>query len=377
MAGLFHYHVAAQKSYDSLHVSPPKHYFNTVFSLDGYGKPSVNLNSGEQLDKKLQTYAVKQYNVSFYIPVYTHDSKGSGRDSAVINNLHVLVTGNFFRLQPVFGGIPQHNLVKRGVGARVIYNTGKRGVWFIDAAPFITRDISYNSKPYLRFATTIVYSYNVTDRLNWRFGATKSFLWGNRLYLPFIGFRFGRLDKINLSIQFPRSASLNFPLSRSFVMSLYTRPQGGMFNFSNHDTLYPKTNVTTFHFTRYEINTGLRFDVRLGNHFVMFASAGLSTGNHIVFYSDKANTGRSRLPYNTYFYNAKTAPTLFVQYGLLLRFGKTRSYYNNRNIYDAIDLNDKAGTYTNNLQIPLQPRNTPKNLNLESVRDLIDYNDDF
>ncbi|MGZ4089949.1 MAG: hypothetical protein ACXVNO_04460, partial [Bacteroidia bacterium] len=73
-----------------------------------------------------------------------------------------------------------------------------------------------SSQPYFRLASTIVYSYNKSDRFNWRIGVTKSFMWGNRNYLPFIGLRFGRLDKTNLSIQFPRNISVNIPVNQKW-----------------------------------------------------------------------------------------------------------------------------------------------------------------
>jgi hypothetical protein len=226
----------AQNKYDSLKIKLPKHYFNTVIVLDGYRKPNQEFKDTlHYISRRLKSYGVRQFNMSFHVPLATLEKMNA--DSS-IRNTHLLLTGNFVSLRPVFDGLEQHNLVKLGIGMRFIYNTGKKGVWFIDASPFVTRDVSYPSKPYYRFASTIVYSHNVTDKFNWRLGATKSFLWGNRLYLPFVGIRIGRLDKINLSIQFPRSVNLNVPLGYKVIFSLYSRPQGGMYNFSNRDSLY-------------------------------------------------------------------------------------------------------------------------------------------
>ncbi|MCC6371219.1 MAG: hypothetical protein IT236_09465 [Bacteroidia bacterium] len=368
----------AQSSYDSLNVKLPKHYFNTIIEMDGYNKPSVSLDTtgrrelNQKIDAHLKNYAVKQFNLSFCIPLITKEKKGSGADSAIIENSHLLLTGNFFSLKPVFEGLSQHTLTKRGIGLRYIYNTGKKGVWFFDAAPFVTRDITYRSRPYMRLSGTVVYSHNVSDNFNWRIGATKSFMWGNRLYLPFIGLRFGRLDKINFSFQFPRRVSLNIPFNPKIRMSLYSQPQGGMFNFSNHDTLYPKFAEATFHFTRYEINTGLRFDFKLSSHFNFFVSGGISSKNNITFYSDRANN-RTNVFYRTYFYSASPVPTYYVQYGLVIKLGKTRSYYNNRNIYDAIDLNSGTDINDNNSQIPVPSKKLPKSTNLQSIEDLIDF----
>jgi hypothetical protein len=374
-AGLFFLflpEIRSQNSFDSLKARLPRHYFNTVVVLDAYRKPDVPFkDTMNRLSKRLKSYGIKQLTLSFHVPLLTTEKTNA--DSS-IRNTHLLLTGNYMSLRPLFDGLSQHNLVKFGIGMRYIYNTGKKGVWFVDVSPFVTRDVTYPSKPYYRLASTIVYSHNVNYKFNWRLGVTKSFLWGNRFYLPFIGIRVGRLDKTNISIQFPRSASLNIPLGSKLIFSLYTRPQGGMFNFSNRDSLYFKNTDATFHFTRYEINSGFRVDVRLGSHFNFYVSSGLSSKNNITFYSENANKSK-RFIYDRYFYSKNVAPTLFINFGLVLKFGKTRSYYNNRNIYDAVDINNTVGTNTGNAQIPLTPKRKKTALNLKSVQDLVDYND--
>jgi hypothetical protein len=148
-----------------------------------------------------------------------------------------------------------------------------------------------------------------------------------------------------------------------------------MFNFSNSDSLYFKRTSETFHFTRYEVNTGFRFDVRLSSHFNFYIASGISSRNNITFYSEDANR-RRRAYYNRYFYSKNVAPSLYFNFGLVLKFGKVRSYYNNKNIYDALDINNAVDLNSNgNVQIPLSPARKKSDFNLQSVSDLIDYND--
>jgi hypothetical protein len=372
----------AQGSYDSLKLKLPKHYFKTIIMVDGYRKPNQEIkDTVDFLSKKLKSYGVNQFIFSLITPLKTYE-KPAFDSTSPKKNTHLLLTANYMRLQPVFNGIATHNLVKAGIGVRVIVNSGKKGVWFIDASPFVTRDVTYaSSQPYYRMASTIVYSHNKSERFNWRIGITKSFMWGNRNYLPFVGLRFGRLDKTNLSIQFPRSISLNIPVHQKMMISFYTKPQGGMFNFSNRDSLYYIAPDKTFHFTRYEINTGFRADVRVNDLFNFYVALGLSTENNITFYSEKANKQRKNVPYRTYFYSQTMPATGFFNAGLVFKFGKTRSYYGDKNLYDAIDLNNSIDAGDNNLsngnaQIPLEGKKLKKqDLNLRSVQDLVDYND--
>lgn len=362
--------IRAQESYTLTGAKTPKHYFSSIIVVDSYRKPEQKIkDTTDVVSRRLKTYGVKQADISFCTPLATFEDRS---DSAVVSNGHLLLTGNYVALRPQFNGISEHRLVKFGIGIRYIYNTGKKGVFFIDAAPFVTKDATYNSDRYFRLASTFVYSRNVSARFNWRLGLTKSFMWGNRFYLPFLGLRIGRLDKVNLSIQFPRSIHLVIPMGSKFILSLYSKAQGGMYNFSNHDSLYYKKQDATFNFTRYEINTGLRLDVRIGKIFSFYVATGLSTQNNITFYSERTNKNRPRAPYRTYFYSEKVPPGGFLNLGLVFKFGKTRSYFNDKNLYDAMNLN---GTMTGdgNAQIPLTPKQR-SDANLESVRDLLDYN---
>jgi hypothetical protein len=375
---LFKTQIRSQAAFDSLKIKLPKHYFKTVIIVDGYRKANQNLiDTSDFVGRRLKSYGVKQFNASFYTPIYTETTEI--KEKGITKNTHVLLTGNFMLLQPLFSGISQHNLIKAGMGLRVIFNSGKKGVWFVDASPFITKDITYTSKGYIRMASTIVYSHNVNENFNWRIGATKSFLWGNKYYWPFVGFRVGKLDKVNLSVQFPRSINLNVPVGPKLSLSAYTRPQGGMYNFSNHDSLYYISNDATFHYTRYELNTGFRADVRVNNNFNFYASAGISSKNNVTFYSETGNKARPRLPYKNYFFAETLKPTVFINAGLVFKFGKTRSFYNNRNMYDVMDLNNSIDVGDNNAsagnpQVPITPK-SKKDVNLSSIQDLIDYND--
>jgi len=372
--------VKGQKTFDSLKIKMPKHYFQTSILLDAYSKPTQNITDTlELMSNRLKTYGIKQGIFSLCTPIATIEHHS--HDSGVSKNTHILLTFNRMSLRPKFDGISEHELLKTGLGTRIIVNPGKKGIWFFDISPFVTRDASYpDSKPYFRMANTIVYSHSKNERFNWRLGLTKSFLYGNRLYMPFIGLRFGRLDKINFSIQFPRSMNLNFPMNEYVSLSLYTKPQGGMWNFSNSDSIYTLHPESTVHFTRYEMNSGLRIDGRLQNWLNFYFATGFSTKNKISFYSNTANAKSSKLPYSKYFYEYDPTPSIFVNFGLVFKFGKTRSYYKNKNIYDAIDLNNTISGGDNNvsngnLQIPIETKKRNDQLKINSVQDLIDYND--
>ncbi|MGE0567289.1 MAG: DUF6268 family outer membrane beta-barrel protein [Bacteroidia bacterium] len=373
-----------QSIYDSIKIKEPKHYFNTVIFADFYNKPEQAINDSnsfsEFISDRLKTYGIKQNVIGFYTPIAT--VKKFKHDSVTYSNTHYLLTGHLMSLQPKFEGLATHNLVKVGVGLRIVHNSGKKGVWFIDFSPFVTKDVTFkDDKGYFRMANSLIYSHNFSPRFNLRLGFTKSFLWGNRNYLPYLGLRLGRLDKFHFTMQIPKNIAFNFPINNKAMISLYSKPQGGMFTFSNKDSLYYfNREAKYFYFSRYEILTGLRFDGSIGNNFSYYVALGTSSKNRIAFYSEKANNSNDpSKQYKTYFYFKDFKSTGFLNLGLVFRFGKTKSVFNNRNLYDVMDLNNTIGVGDNNInpgsRIPIEQSIKQSKLNLADIQDLIDAND--
>ncbi len=364
----------SQGTFDSLKLKLPKHYFNTVISVDGYKNAKNDLvDTNKLLTKRLKNYTINQFNMSFYTPLHTHEDT----NSKVHSNTHYLLTGNFMLLQPVFGGMPKHDIIRAGAGLRIIHNTGKKGVWFFDASPFIIKDVSYGSNGTIRMASSAIYSHNFSKTFNMRVGLVKTFLFGNRNYLPYFGFRVGALDRLHFSFQFPRSMSLVWPAGNTFNLSLYSRSQGGVYTFSNKNQVYYLNNDATFYFARREVNTGLRVDFKPTSRLLVYMAGGFSTRNTVSFYSDNRNRANRLGTYKVFFYKNELPTTVFANVGVTIKLGKSKSVYNNLNLMDAIDLNNQNAPGDDNSFSgnPNLPAKASKNYNLKSIEDLIDIND--
>jgi hypothetical protein len=359
----------------SAHV--PRHYFNTTIYSDLYSINKVSLDTINTISKKIGTYKLSQFNIGFGVPVVTKDFYN--KDSTRISNIHFLLTGNYSSINIDFGGIRDHKMIKTSLGFRGMYNNGKKSIFFAELSPFETRDKGYAFTRTTRLATTVLYDCVVNPRFSFRLGFTRSFLWGNRFHLPYIGFRIGRLDKVNFSVQFPRSITFNVPVGKYIRTSLYTKPQGGVYSFANTDSV-PVGNIfdnKKLYFGRNEFLTGLRIDIIPGKHFSFYFSSGFTTSNYIAFFPGTKAKSDITL-YNSY-YKQEIKPGLFVNAGLVLRFGKTKSYYNNAQMYDMMDLNNSIdagdnGTMQGNGNIPLPPKKIQK-ASLDEVLDLIEAQD--
>jgi len=361
-------------THDSLRIiKPAKHYFKTTIYTDFFGTGQRELSGKNFFSKKLSTYRVNQFTLGFNTPVFTQDFYS--KDSTKISNLHLLLTGSYASVAPEFEGIKtKHVLSKTSVGIRAIYNTGKKSIFYVELAPFVTKDNGYQYTQKSRLATTVLYNCTVNKFFTYRLGYTRSYIFGNRYHLPYIGFRVGKVDGVSFSVQFPRSITFNVPIGRYVRTSFYTKPQGGLYTFANVDTLYYLNNDKTLNFGRYEFLGGLRVDVFPANFFNFYVSAGFTTKNYIGFYSETFNR-RNRGTYRP-FYRENIANTIYLNFGLVFKFGKVKSIYNNYNLYDAHDLNntDMDNISNGNSQVPAKHKKI-KQVKPSDVQDLIDTQD--
>lgn len=333
------------------------------------------------LNNRLGDYSFLQTSISFYTPLYTH-TRFAGKDSTDVNTFHLLLTLNALTDRPTFSGLQkQHELYKVGIGVRGIWAFKSRCIIFADLSPFATGD-RYNEQATKRFrlGSTIVMNFMVSPKFSFRVGATKSFLFGNRYYLPMVGFRIGKLDgKCYFQMQFPRHSSLTIQPSSKFSINIYSRVYGGLYNLSNGDSIYLGSD-SVIQFGHFGVANGIRFDYRPGPNFSCFLSAGASARNHLRFYSYSFNRINDLAPL-TPFYKGAPDKTLFLSAGITFRFGKSKRSTGNYLMYDVFDLNNTMDPGDNNnnpgngdIRAAAEQKEM-KNVQYKDVEDLVDEAD--
>jgi hypothetical protein len=357
-------------------VKPPKHYFKQVLYVDYYLTGKRNLDTVNMISKQLKSYQVSQFSIGYNIPVITKDYYS--KDSTRISNFHFLITTNYSRLNLNFEGISKHTLTKFSVGGRAIYNNGKKSIFFAEFSPFSTTDLGYSYTKTLRLSSTFLYNYTANAYFSFRVGYTRLFFLGNRYSLPYIGIRVGKLDGVNFSVQFPRAITFNVPIGSYVRASWFTRPQGGLYTFANTDSLKIGSilNNNKLYFGRYEFLSGLRLDIQPSQFFSMYFSGGTTTNNKILFHYAAPKSANS--PYRESF-TEKVKSAVFLNFGLVFRFGKSKSVYYNNQMYEAFDINNTVtpadnGPYNGNGDIPA-PAKKLKKVSTDEVLDLIEEQD--
>ncbi len=368
-------------------IKAPKHYFTPTLFSDYYVTPDKSipqirsrakgLIEDKIIRNHLKSYQYSQLTGGFYVPLLTRDYERASGNTA---NFHLLVTGSYMMAMPRFAGISDHNLLKACAGLRGIYNSGKKGIWFFDATPFMSTDLSASCHTAYRWGGVALYDYMANPSLSFRFGFIRTFMFGNRYHLPYMGIRIGRLDRSYFSLQFPQIVTFSFPVGRYVRGGFYAKPMGGVFNMANNDTVYYKNpNEKTIFYGRFEMNYGLRIDANFSKHFSIYVAGGFTGYKHLGFFSDAENATNTTGALNR-FYGELFTPSVFANFGFTLRIGRAKSIYKNYNMYEVFNTNSTIGVGSDiNMGDGNIPNDIKKkvqaNLKMKDVQDLIEAQD--
>jgi hypothetical protein len=265
---------------------------------------------------------------------------------------------------------------RTSIALKGIYSDGGKNSYFMAIAPFSSFDQYTSARKGSRLATVFIYNRTVNEKFSYRLGFMRTFVFGKKLALPIIGFRYGRLDGVNFNIQLLRNMSLNMPVGKHFYYSIFTRPIGSAYSFKNDFNTGFLNKGTTVELRRWELLTGMTLTYRANNAFSMFVSSGFSRG-YIAFAEGSQRIAIKRDSYQEY----KLNPGGFLNIGLNFYFGRSKQINGNYGMYDVLDLNSTYGNDDNNInlgnsQIPAQYKAMQvKNLQFNDVKDLISETD--
>lgn len=315
---------------DSISVKKVKRYIRPCLYLNHYGTRQRRFEPEKQ-------YRFVQNNLGFYMPLYTNT--WFNKDSVSLSSLHVIMTTDLMRYKPNIAFLNEkYEIGRLSAGVRVFYSNGNRSVFYFSVNPFVSQEWTLFGRRPLRVPMTFIYSRTVSKNFSYRLGVARSYTYGRVLPIPIIGFRFGPLDNLHVSLQFPRNIAFNFPMGKSSWASVFTRSMGGIYNVVTQDTIITEVGERA-QLRRYELLHGMQFNFRTGKNFSFYLSTGFTSSRRITYVFEDETTQSG------YNYNKQSIPaSMFFSMGISIRFGKAKKIYNNTLMYDVLDLNTLKNT---------------------------------
>jgi hypothetical protein len=343
-----------------------KHYIRPSLYFNRYSTPRRRSQPDRQ-------YRFVQNNIGYYAPLYT--KTWLGKDSVSLPSIHFIGTVDLISYKPNIAFLNEsYRIVRLSAGLRFFYSNGSRNVFYCSVNPFVSHEQDLFGRGPLRLSMAFIFSRTVSKNFAYRLGVARSFTFGRALPIPIIGFRFGPLDGLHFNIQLPRNISLDFPIGKSGMASVFTRSMGGLYNVVTQDSILTEVG-TLARLRRYEMLHGMQFNFRTTKNFSFYISTGFTTRRSIRYTFED--------PDATYGYNferEKIPASLFFSFGLNIRFGKAKKIYNNTLMYDVMNLNalknsGLSETGPVDTDIPADPKkykvDTAKKIKYKDVEDLI------
>ncbi len=343
-------------------------YFRPTFYTNGYTTPKSPIQENSNVTGN---YQYSHFNAGYLVPLFTEN--WYRKKDNTLANFHILTGANFLRSYPEYTLIPlQYSLYKISWGMRLIYNSGRKNVWFGSINPFFSQDDRTIGKPQVRYAASLIFNRMVNKNFTYRLGMYRTYiLGGSQIHFPMIGIRIGPLDGTYFSLQFPKYAAFVVPASEKVSVAFFVRPAGNIFNFSE---FAGKTDVVQFR--RYELLYGALVNFKANKNISMNMGAGFTRSRTISFADNTGATGN-----DLFQHQLNVEPSLFFTAGLVIRFGKSIPIHNNYLLYDAIDLNQgiESGDVNegvNDTSIPSK-NVVPRRFEMYEIQDLLSEDDIF
>jgi len=357
-------------------IKTPKHYIKPCLYISWYGIPDRTITPRiDSLPVDGRYYQFRQRNIGFNTPLYTNTWLSD--DSAKIKSFQLITTINATKERIESSFLNEPRIFRRtSIALKGIYSDGGKNSYFLAVAPFSSFDQYTKARTGGRLAMVFIYNRTVSEKFSYRLGFMRTFVFGRKLALPIIGFRFGRLDGVNFNIQLLRNMSLNMPIGKRFSYSIFTRPIGSAYSFKNDFNTGFLDKGTTVELRRWELLTGMTLTYKANSKISMFVSTGFSRG-YVSFAEGSKPIAIQRDSYQEY--TLKQGG--FLNFGFNFYFGKSKQINGNYGMYDALDLNNTYGNDDNNInigntQIPAQNKAMQvKNLQFNDVKDLISETD--
>ncbi len=366
----------ANDSIKKTEVKTPKHYIKPCLYISWYGIPDRTITPRvDSIPVDGRYYQFRQRNIGLNAPLYTNTWLSD--DSTKIESFQLITTINSTKERIESSFLNEPRIFRRtSIALKGIYSDGGKNSYFLAVAPFSSFDQYTKAKNGKRLAMVFIYNRTVSEKFSYRLGFMRTFVFGKKLALPIVGFRFGKLDGVNFNIQLLRNMSLNMPIGNHFYYSIFTRPIGSAYSFKNDFNTGFLNKGTTVELRRWELLTGMTLTYRANGAFSMFVSTGFSRG-YVSFAEGSKRIAVKRDSYQEY--TLKQGG--FLNIGLNFYFGKSKQINGNYGMYDALDLNSTYGNDDNNInlgntQIPAQNKAMQvKNLQFNDVKDLISETD--
>lgn len=180
----------------------------------------------------------------------------------------------------------QHNQYYFMTGLSGFYYNGAKSIWLGSLHTSISEDDFSISEPTLRLSGFMSYIHNAGKLFDYHIGIAYTYLFGNALVLPVLGFHSHFNDKWKLTVSLPFRTSLMFRPNKSTDLEFFMAPAGNQFSFSSQGFI-DTTPDFVLRLRKQQYQTGIDWKFNKKSAVSFDIRAGLLLGRKLKFIDDQ------------------------------------------------------------------------------------------
>jgi len=228
----------------------------------------------------------------------------------------------------------QHSQYYLMTGLSGFYYNGAKSIWLGSLHTSISEDNYSISDPSLRFNGYICYIHNSGKLFDYNIGIAYTYLFGNTLVLPVLGFHSHFNDKWKLTVNLPFKTSLLYKPNKSTDLEFFIAPAGNQSSFSSKGFI-DTTPDLVLRLQKQQYQTGLDWKFNKKSAVSFDLRAGILLGRKLIFIDDQNTLSETGIKNSG-----------FILAGITFKFGKPAQNKNERleilddllEYFDASDL---------------------------------------
>ncbi|MFA9214701.1 MAG: DUF6268 family outer membrane beta-barrel protein [Candidatus Methylacidiphilales bacterium] len=208
-----------------------KNYFGNNLSISFNTQSLSMLKNSDSLLNEKYNFRFSQFSIGYKHELYSKiNTKNNTLTFSQISVLPALQLGN------ASFGAPNldRTLINLRLSLLGIFHTSAKSTFLVTATTFANEDEYTLPDATLRYAGIFLYNRKVDNKFSYRAGATFTYLFGEPLFLPVLGFRLQTSKKSILNVNLPYS--LNWKKQTKIPTLFYgfsLRPNGGINQYQN------------------------------------------------------------------------------------------------------------------------------------------------
>jgi len=223
-------------------------------------------------------------------------------------------------------------LVNLKIGLYGLFHTSAKNTFLVVANAFANEDEYTLPDATFRFSGMIMYMRKVNTKFSYRTGVTFTYLFGESLFLPILGFKYKTSEKsmLNVTLPFVINWKKQTKVQKLFYGFTF-KPNGGINHYQNKLSV-DTTNVTL---TLRQRNYQFLGDIRMVNKTNMIVFQAGFVGNQKVFFTNENNNSIV----NDFSFNGSNAVYANITFTWFLN-KKPRNKNESKNINSNESIND-------------------------------------